>query len=279
LRVAVLSILVVMVFFGCDNRPEKAVLRNDIDSLSYAVGVVEAQDIRDYLRQQGVDSMYINEFIKGLYEGAKSGDDKKKDAYIVGLQVGQQLANGMMSGLNREVFQGDSSKSVSLNNLLAGFVSGVTGRNMLISYNIADTTAHRLITSLRDKNTISRFAHNKVKSERYMAAMEQEDGIHKLKGGVLYRVITTGNGSIPSDTSKVTITTECYNIDGDILKEKTTQVVDLSKNTIPGLVDAITHMTSGSEWEVYIPWEKAFSNRTVDQIPPYSALRFKIRLK
>ena len=79
-------------FSACGNSTPKADLKTDVDTLSYAMGVAQTGDFKNVLSERmGVDTTYINEFIKGVSDGANSGDDKKKAAYYAGLQVGQNL--------------------------------------------------------------------------------------------------------------------------------------------------------------------------------------------
>ena len=95
---------------SCGNSTPKADLKNDVDSLSYAIGMAQTQGLKDYLvRGMGVDTAYMDEFFKGLNEGANSGDDKKKAAYYAGIQIGQQISNQMVKGINHELFGNDST--------------------------------------------------------------------------------------------------------------------------------------------------------------------------
>ena len=76
-------------FSSCGNSP-KANLKNDIDTVSYTIGMSQTQGLKEYLvNQLGVDTTYMDAFIKGLNEGAKAGDDKKTAAYYAGIQIGQ----------------------------------------------------------------------------------------------------------------------------------------------------------------------------------------------
>ncbi|HRN16630.1 MAG TPA: FKBP-type peptidyl-prolyl cis-trans isomerase, partial [Xylanibacter oryzae] len=85
-----LSIVAVMAiaaaaFTSCGNSTPKADLKNDVDSMSYAIGMAQTQGLKEYLvGRLGVDTTYMDEFIKGLNEGANAGDDKKKAAYYAG---------------------------------------------------------------------------------------------------------------------------------------------------------------------------------------------------
>ena len=113
-------------FTSCGNSP-KANLKNDIDTVSYTIGMVQTQGLKEYLvNQLGVDTTYMDAFIKGLNEGANAGDNKKTAAYYAGIQIGQQISNQMVKGLNHELFGEDSTKTISMKNFLAGFIAGTT---------------------------------------------------------------------------------------------------------------------------------------------------------
>lgn len=109
-----LSIVAVMAiaaagFTACGNSTPKASLKTDVDTMSYAIGMAQTQGLKEYLvGSLDVDTAYMAEFIKGLQEGANAGDNKKKAAYYAGIQIGQQIANRMIKGINHEVFGDDS---------------------------------------------------------------------------------------------------------------------------------------------------------------------------
>ena len=131
---AIAAVLTVVVYASCGNGTPKANLRSDVDTVSYAIGMAQTQGLKDYLvGRLGVDTAYMDEFIKGLNEGANAGDDKKKAAYYAGIQIGQQISNQMVKGINHELFGEDSTKTISLKNFMAGFISGTTGKGGLMT--------------------------------------------------------------------------------------------------------------------------------------------------
>jgi hypothetical protein len=89
--VAALAIAISGIFASCGNTPAKANLKNDVDTLSYAIGMAQTQGLKQYLLQMDIDTTYIDEFVKGLNDGANAGDNKKKAAYYMGVQIGQQM--------------------------------------------------------------------------------------------------------------------------------------------------------------------------------------------
>src|SRR5574344_1756726 len=68
-------------FMSCGNSTPKADLKSDVDSMSYAMGMSQTQGLKDFLvSRMKVDTTYMDDFIKGLNDGAKAGDDKKQKA-------------------------------------------------------------------------------------------------------------------------------------------------------------------------------------------------------
>ena len=105
--------IAVAAFTSCGNGTPKANLKDEVDTLSYAIGMAQSDGLKQYLSERmGIDTAYIDDFIKGLNEGATAGDDKKKAAYYAGIQIGQQLGGQMLQGINYEVFGNDSTKSL-----------------------------------------------------------------------------------------------------------------------------------------------------------------------
>jgi FKBP-type peptidyl-prolyl cis-trans isomerase FklB len=269
-------------FTACGNGTPKANLNNDVDTMSYAIGMAQTMGLKDYLVERlGVDTAYMDDFIKGLNEGANAGDDKKQSAYYAGIQIGQQIGNQMVKGINREVFGGDSTQTISLKNFLAGFISGTTGAKGLMTMEEAQQTAQTKMQQIKAKNMEKLYGDNKVAGEKYLANYKKGKDVKELKNGVLYKVIKEGSGEIPTDTSMVKVQYEGKTIDGNVFDSsyKNGKPIQLRANqVIPGWSEALTHMPVGSVWEVVIPQDQAYAEREQGQIKPFSALIFKIEL-
>ena len=267
-------------FTGCGNSTPKANLKSDVDTLSYVFGMARTQGLKEYLSQTGVDTTYMADFIKGLNEGANSGDDKKKAAYYAGIQIGQQIANQWVSGMNRELFGDDSTKTISLKNLMAGFVSGINN-NGLMTVDSAQQVAQVMMQSIKAKELEKTYGSNKEAGEKFLAANKTKEGVKTLPSGVQYKVIKEGNGPIPADTSLVKVHYEGKTVEGKVFDSsyERGEPVNLRCNqTIKGWTDAMVHMPAGSIWEVYIPQDLAYGEREQGDIKPFSTLIFKIEL-
>lgn len=283
----ILMAAVAMVAFGSCNKgtSPSASLKTDVDTLSYELGMANSRGLKMYLAERlGVDTAYMDEFYKGLVQAAKAGDDKKKAAYFAGIQIGQQLGTQMYKGINYQLFGEDSTKTISLNNLIAGFVDGTKGKGAKIDMKTVEKEIQGRMETFRSKNLQNVYGANKAAGEKYLAANASKAGVKKFPNGLQYKVIKEGTGAIPADTSKVLVSYEGRLIDGTIFdssyKNNDGKPIEITVNQmIPGWVEALTHMPEGSVWELYVPQELAYGSREAgDKVKPFSALIFKLEL-
>ena len=279
--VAVLAIAAATIT-SCGNSTPKADLKNDLDSMSYAMGYSQTQGLKEFMMgRMNVDTTYMDQFIKGVNDGAGAGDDKAKAAYYAGIQIGQQISNMMVKGINHEVFGEDSTKSISMKNFMAGFVAGTTGKKGIMTMEQAQQIAQTKMAAVKAKNMEKQYGPNKTAGEKFLAANKTKAGVKTLPSGVQYKVIKEGNGPMPKDTSMVKVNYEGRTIEGKVFDSsyKRGEPLELRANqVIKGWTDALVHMPVGSVWEVYIPQELAYGEREQGDIKPFSALIFKIEL-
>lgn len=268
---------------GCGNTTPKADLKTDVDSLSYSIGMAQTQGLKGYLvNNLGVDTAYMDDFFKGLKDGVNAGDDKKKAAYYAGIQIGQQISTQMVKGINNEVFAGDSTKTISMKNFMAGFITGTSEKEGLMTMQQAQETTRTLMQKIRLKSLMEQYGENKKKGEDFLKANAKKEGVKTLDGGVQYKVIKEGTGEMPKDTSRVKVHYEGSTIDGKVFDSSYARKEPASlraNQVIRGWTTALTNMPVGSIWEVYIPQDLAYGEREQgENIKPFSVLKFKIEL-
>ena len=282
-KFSILAAVVLAAIMGsCTNGTPTANLKDDVDTLSYAFGIAQTRGLKDYLAMRmDVDTTYIDEFIKGLNESVNAGDNKKKAAYYAGLQIGQQISQQMVKGINYEIFGDDSTRTISLNNFMAGFIDATKNKQGIMSMEEATSTVENLMQTLKAKVMEEKYGDWKKQCEDYMAKIAKKEGIKELGDGIYYEVLTEGTGAIPADTNLVSV-----NYEGKLLNDT---IVDSSyqrgepakfrcNQVIPGWIKALTNMPVGSTWMVYIPQEQAYGEREAGKITPFSCLIFKIEL-
>ena len=268
---------------SCTAQAPKANLKSDIDSLSYSIGMAQTQGLKDYLvGRLGVDTAYMAEFIKGLNEGADK-TSKKEIAYMAGLQIGQQIngTNGMIKNINQELFAGDSLKTISKDNFMAGFIAGALEKGGLMSMDEAQIYTRTAMEAVKAKAMEEKYADNKAACEKFLAENKTKDGVKTTPSGLQYKVITEGTGAIPADSSKVKVNYKGTLIDGtefDSSYKRNEPATFRANQVIKGWTEALTMMPVGSKWELYIPQELAYGARESGQIKPFSTLVFEVEL-
>ena len=266
---------------SCTAQAPKANLKTDIDSLSYSIGMAQTQGLKGYLTGRlDVDTAYMAEFIKGLNEGANK-TSKKDIAYMAGLQIGQQISNQMMKGINQELFAGDSTKTISKDNFLAGFIAGTLEKGGVMTMEAAQEYTRTAMETIKAKAMEEKYADNKAAGEKFLAENKAKEGVKTTESGLQYKVITEGKGEIPADTCKVKINYKGTLIDGtefDSSYKRNEPATFRANQVIKGWTEALTMMPVGSKWELYIPQELAYGSRESGQIKPFSTLIFEVEL-
>ena len=266
---------------SCTAQAPKANLKTDIDSLSYSIGMAQTQGLKGYLTGRlDVDTAYMAEFIKGLNEGANK-TSKKDIAYMAGLQLGQQISNQLMKGINQELFAGDSTKTISKDNFMAGFIAGTLEKGGVMTMEAAQEYTRTAMETIKAKAMEEKYADNKAAGEKFLAENKAKEGVKTTESGLQYKVITEGKGEIPADTCKVKVNYKGTLIDGtefDSSYKRNEPATFRANQVIKGWTEALTMMPVGSKWELYIPQELAYGSRESGQIKPFSTLIFEVEL-
>ena len=278
---AAVAIAAIM-FTSCDNTNVKADLNNNVDSLTNFLGIAQSDGLKNYMKMQlQVDSIYTNDFIKGMIEGATAKEDPKQEAYMKGLTVGKQVKD-MAENLSSEVYADDSTKKVPVKNLLAGIIAGLNGTANETA-EVAGQKFEALLEPIRTKNLEKEFGDNKKAGEKYLADNAKKEGVVTLPSGVQYKVLTKGTGALPTDSSVVKVNYEGKLIDGTKFdssydRNQPLEVNMATPRVIPGWVEVLKLMPAGSVWEVTIPQEQAYGSQNQGQIKPFSTLIFKMEV-
>lgn len=151
---------------SCTAQAPKANMKNDVDSLSYMMGITNTQGLDMYMSQQlGVDTTYMADFIRGVKEGS-SKTSPKDVAYMAGLQIGQQVGGRMFDMMSQRIFGNDSTQSLSKENFLAGFMAALQKKGMNVTMEEANAYVQSKAEAIKTKATEAQFAENKAAGEK-----------------------------------------------------------------------------------------------------------------
>ena len=268
---------------GCSPYSGKTTMKTELDSLSYAIGLSRTEGLGQFLRQNMIDTIYMDDFMKGFLNGVREHEPGDV-AYNLGRQIGQLVSTRWVTDSNAEIFgEYDSTQTVSLDLMVRGFIDGATAAqgSMAVPQAKVYTTQHT--TAIREALILEKYADVKKANEEWLEAKKQEEGVVVDSTGLCYKVITMGKGAVASRKDKVEVNYRGTLIDGtefdsshkgDSDKPATFRVSQVVK----GWQTALQKMPVGSKWELYIPQELAYGSREQANIPPFSTLIFEVEV-
>ena len=266
---------------SCTSQAPKAVLNNEIDSLSYMMGISNTQGLDQYLTMQmGVDTTYMADFIKGVKEGIHMSSAKEA-AHLAGLQIGRQVGNDIVGRINESLFGNDSTQNLNKDNFVAGFIAALEKKNGLPSMTEATSYVDTHAKSIKDKALEAKYAENKAAGEKFLAENATKEGVQTTPSGLQYKVIKQGKGAVPTNKNTVKVHYKGTLIDGTEFDSSYSRNEPSSfpvTGVIKGWTEALTMMPVGSKWELYIPQELAYGTRNQSKIKPFSTLVFEVEL-
>lgn len=253
-----------------------------IDLFSYAFGKANTNGLMQYLVQRmGVDTAYIEDFLQGFDTKELTESDKRQKARLSGVEIRQQVENQMLPQIAQQV--NDSARTLNTVMFLHGFRDGIANKNEILP--ISEDSLQQLVQKqmqyYHQEKMERQYGENRRSGEEFLAKNKKADGVFTTASGLQYKVLTMGDGEIPTTTQRVKVNYEGRLLDGTVFDSsyKRNQPATFGCNqVIKGWTEALTMMPVGSKWELYIPQELAYGDRESGQIPPYSMLIFTVEL-
>lgn len=289
----VLSLVVVNPAFASDQKKkpkkkdkkafvvEKPVLQNAGDSTAYIFGLSQSQGLKAYMQQQlHVDTAYIDDFARGIMDRvAMDPADKEAQAYSAGQNIGGQIEQ-MVANFSKDYYAADPDKKADPRIVAAAIVAGLYDKGEMP----ADSAMQKFRAIMNDRqkaNSEAMYGGNRAAGEAFLEDNKKKEGVITLPSGLQYKVLTQGNGPVPTATSKVKVNYEGHLIDGtefDSSYKRGQAATFQADQVIKGWTEALCKMPVGSKWELYIPQDLAYGDRDTGKIKPYSALIFTVEL-
>ena len=294
-KIAIMAVAAITLASCGQVRPPKAEMKNNVDTLSYAIGSQLGSQFvgSGMLARMEVDSTNLPEFMKGVNEAVTMGQDKEKAAYMAGLTIGSQLSQ-MMNDMDKDYFTEDTTKTFSRENMLAAFFQVLKGDTALLLKNEQASMMYQSLMMESQQKARERqmaeyakqmeeqYGENKAAGEKFLAENKKKEGVITTESGLQYKVLKAGNGPVPTANQRVKVEYEGKLIDGTVFdassKHGNEPAVFSPGQVIKGWTEALTMMPVGSEWELYIPQELAYGPQDQGTIKPFSTLIFNVKL-
>lgn len=253
-----------------------------IDTFSYAAGISYAQGLRSFLIERaGVDTLYWDDFFRGLDKPEKAVADKKLTNYVRGLEIREQLEKQIIPTINRNACFSDSASALNLDLVRAGFIAAAKQSGELMDPAKAQSITQKQIAYYKQQQTLKEYGAYKKECEDFLVANAKKDSVVSLPSGVQYKVIREGNGPKPTLSSTVKVNYEGRLIDGTVFEttyQRNQPTTLRLGQVIKGWQEALSLMPIGSKWVIYIPQELAYGDAEKARIKPFSTLIFEIEL-
>ena len=261
------------------NKPKKAktyinpVTPVPADSASYAMGVLQAPSLIQYLQQrEGVDSAYVGEALSALSANLTAEQVDRIIAFAAGLKI-VKMNEAMAADLNRQLTGKTDTTYVDLNLMNKALTDAGTGKVGMLTADQAMALMERQEKYVAEELRLA--------GEKWLDENAQKDSVVTTASGLQYKVLVQGEGEKAIEDSMVEVHYEGTLLDGTVFDSsyKRGQTASFKPTqVIKGWTEALQLMPVGSTWELYIPYHLAYGERGNRNIPPYSTLIFKVQV-
>ena len=129
--------------------------------------------------------------------------------------------------------------------------------------------------------TMSFAEQNLADGQAFLAEVAKRPGIQTTESGLMYEVITEGEGEKPTAMSSVTVHYEGTFPNGEVFDSSYARGETISfglRQVIPGWTEGLQLMSPGAKYKLYIPYTLGYGPRGMGPIPPNQALVFTVEL-
>jgi FKBP-type peptidyl-prolyl cis-trans isomerase FklB len=201
---------------------------------------------------------------------AELKSQKARISYIVGVQIGRQLA----ASVKNDQLEVDSD-------LVSKGIKDVLGEGKLL---VTDQEIGVIMQEVQKELTAKRMAAmeaQRKQADNFLAGNSAKPGVVTLPSGLQYKVIKEGTGAIPTANDWVRTNYRGTMVDGaefDSSYKRNKPAVFPVNGVIRGWTEALQKMKVGSKWQLFIPSNLAYGPQGKPPIPPNSTLLFDIEL-
>lgn len=204
-------------------------------------------------------------------EAAEPQSSEQKISYIMGLDVAARM-EGLGYTLDQKMF-------------LLGLKESAMESGRSLSDEAMQQTmqeAQALYQQRQEEEIAKQGAKNQQAGEAFLAANAQKSGITTTASGLQYKIISPGDGTLPTAADTVQVHYRGTLIDGTEFDSSYTHGGPATfplNGVIPGWTEGLQLISKGGKAELYIPSELAYGPRGMGQvIGPHSALVFEVEL-
>ena len=252
----------------CIFKVKTIALENQIDSINYAFGYMNGEDIYRYVLLMDTTGQLTKDLIVNINKGLKM-NVRNPQLVNMGEQIGKNIKAQEAEGLI-----GEPSLVTDFMLIKQGFINGLLGYEEQMD----GTEAGEYI-----QNTMNYIKYGNVKEdgEKFLAENALKEGVKVTESGLQYEVLKMARGKKPAATDRVKVHYHGTLIDGTVFDSSVERGEPITfglNQVIPGWTEGVQLMPIGSKFRFYIPQELGYGSQPAGSIPPYSTLIFEVEL-
>jgi FKBP-type peptidyl-prolyl cis-trans isomerase FklB len=252
----------------CPTKVKAVVLNSMIDSVNYAFGYLNGNEIAQYVLLMDSTGEMHKEFFANINKGLAS-NVKNPQLNHMGEQIGKSIKDQEAQGLI-----GEPSLATDFELIKQGFINGLLGYEEQMTGEVAGEYIQSTMNTIKYGNT-------KEEGEKFLAENALREGVITTASGLQYEVIKMGKGKKPVATDKVKVHyhgTLTNGIVFDSSVDRNEPITFGLTQVIAGWTEALQLMPVGSKFKLYIPHQLGYGSQQAGSIPPYSTLIFEVEL-
>lgn len=186
-------------------------------------------------------------------------------SYALGLSISSNL---IQSGV----------KTIEPSNFMLALEDIFTGQ----APKLTPDEANKILQEFMEKQQGGQGKENLEQGLQFLAENREKKGIVETASGLQYQVLVEGDGEKPSPADEVKCHYHGTLIDGTVFDSSVQRGEPATfpvNGVIPGWVEALQMMSTGSKWRLFVPSDLAYGDRGAGgAIGPHTTLIFDVEL-
>lgn len=252
----------------CPHKVKTVELKNFTDSINYAFGMLNGDQMRMYLLANDTDGIAQKDFIENINKAMKVSA-RNPQLVMMGKQIGSAIREQEPTGL-----LGMEGVATNFELIKQGFVNGMYDYDTQFDSRSAGEYIENTMNQIKYGEAIAA-------GKKFLEENKLKEGVVTTESGLQYEVIKMGKGAKPTATDKVKVHYHGTLTDGTVFDSSVDRGEPITfalNQVIPGWTEGVQLMPVGSKFRFYVPQELGYGARQAGSIPPYSTLIFEVEL-